>query len=54
MNNKDQYTEIKRIEWLSEAECYLKIRDYDDHKKKVVSELFQFLKTYENHVMIKK
>ena len=54
INNKDQYTEIKRIEWLSEAECYLKIRDYDDHKKKVVSELFQFLKTYENHVMIKK
>lgn len=54
LTNKDQYTEIKRIEWLNESECYTRIRDYDDHKRKVVSELFDFLKTYENHVMIKK
>ena len=53
MNNKDQYTEIKKIEWLNEEECYSRIREYDDHKRKIIYELFRFLKTYKNDVMIK-
>ena len=40
--NKDQYTEIKNIAWLTESECYQKIRDYDDHKKKVIKSFFDF------------
>ena len=40
--NKDQYTEIKNIAWLTESECYQKIRAYDDHKKKVIKSFFDF------------
>ena len=29
MKNKDQYTEIKNIEWVSEEESYNKIREYN-------------------------
>jgi len=45
-NNKDQYTEIKDIKWLTEEECYQKIRDYDNHKKKIIFEFFDFIKNY--------
>ena len=45
-NNKDQYTEIKDIKWLTEEECYQKIRNYDDHKKKIIFEFFDFIKNY--------
>jgi 8-oxo-dGTP pyrophosphatase MutT (NUDIX family) len=54
MENKDQYTEIKDIKWVTEEECYHKIRDYDDHKSGVMREIFDFLKTYKKYVMIKK
>ena len=41
LENKEQYTEIKDISWLTERECYEKIRDYDDHKKEVVRGFFE-------------
>jgi len=41
LENKEQYTEIKNISWLTESECYEKIRDYDDHKKKVIHVFFE-------------
>jgi len=51
--NKEQYTEIKDIKWLSEEECYEKIRDYDDHKRKIVKDFFHFQKNSSEHVIIK-
>ena len=53
MENKDQYTEIKNIQWLTEEECYKKIRHYDSNKKKVIEKVFQFLSTHSQYVTIK-
>ena len=41
LENKEQYTEIKNISWVTEREAYEKIRDYDDHKKKVIHSFFE-------------
>jgi len=47
--NKDQYTEIKNIKWLNEEECYENIRPYNEVKKKIVKNFFQFYRNiYEN------
>ena len=53
MKNKDQYTEIKNIDWLTEKECYEKIREYDNTKKKIIQSIFQFLNEY-SKLIIKK
>ena len=45
--NKNQYTEVKDIAWLTEKECYEKIRDYDSHKKKIVKTFFTLYKNIE-------
>ena len=45
MTNKDQYTEIRDITWLSEEECYQKIRNYDNNKKKIISDFFKLYKS---------
>ena len=41
LKNKEQYTEIKDISWLTERECYEKIRGYDENKKKVIHSFFE-------------
>ena len=51
--NKEQYTEIKDIQWLTEDECYEKIRDYDDHKKKIVRDFFHFQKNASECIIMK-
>tara|TARA_B100000579_G_scaffold69999_1_gene53013 strand:- start:632 stop:1459 length:828 start_codon:yes stop_codon:yes gene_type:complete len=53
MENKDQYTEIKNIQWLTEEECYLKIRDYDSNKRKVIQDVFKYLYTHSSFITIK-
>ncbi len=53
MENKDQYTEIKNIEWLTEEECYQRIREYDSNKKKIIKNVFDFFHNHENIVIIK-
>tara|TARA_Y100000817_G_scaffold314902_1_gene315866 strand:- start:1215 stop:2042 length:828 start_codon:yes stop_codon:yes gene_type:complete len=53
MGNRDQYTEIKNIQWLTEEECYQKIRNYDLNKKQVIEKVFQFLNTHSKYVTIK-
>ena len=53
MENRDQYTEVKSIQWLNKDECNSYIRDYDDHKKQVVNEFFSFINTYDKVVYIK-
>ena len=52
--NKEQYTEIKDIQWLTEDECYEKIRDYDDHKGKIVKDFFHFQKNASECIIMKK
>ena len=54
MKNKDQYTEIKDIKWLSEVEAYDKIRDYDVIKKKIIKDFFDFIKNHNVHVTLEK
>ena len=53
MKNKDQYTEIKDIQWLTEKECYDKIRIYDSIKKNVIQTAFKFLNNHKKYVSIK-
>ena len=36
MDNRDQYTEIKDIQWFDETECLERIRSYQSAKKKVI------------------
>tara|TARA_Y100000590_G_scaffold432849_1_gene549303 strand:+ start:507 stop:1331 length:825 start_codon:yes stop_codon:yes gene_type:complete len=43
-NNKEQYTEVKHILWLTEEECYQKIRDHDTNKLTIIQTFFDFLK----------
>ncbi len=50
--NKDQYTEIKDIQWLTEEECLQLIRDHDITKRDLIKKLFTFLKNYETHINV--
>lgn len=52
--NQDQYTEIKNIEWLTEQQCYEKIRDYNQTKKDVIKSFFNFQKKINKEITIKK
>lgn len=48
--NKDQYTEIKNIKWCTKEECLSKIRNYDDHKKKIINLFFNFLDNHKKFI----
>jgi len=50
--NKDQYTEIKDIKWCSEEECLKKIRDYDNHKRDIIINFFEYLRNHKNVVTL--
>lgn len=52
MKNKDQYTEIKDIQWYSRQECLDSIRDYDEKKKEVINRFFNFLNGYKDIITI--
>lgn len=52
--NQDQYTEIKNIEWLTEQQCYEKIRNYNIKKKDVIKSFFNFQKKINKEISIKK
>ena len=51
-NNKDQYTEIKNIKWYTREECIHNIRNYDKPKKKVITDFFNYLESYQKVVTI--
>ena len=38
---------------LTEEECYLKIRNYDPNKRKVIQDVFKFLHTHSSFITIK-
>jgi 8-oxo-dGTP pyrophosphatase MutT (NUDIX family) len=42
-NNKDQYTELKDIQWLTKDECKNKLRDYHKSRLKLIEEIFEFI-----------
>ena len=50
--NQDQYTEIKDIQWCNEDECLKKIRDYDEHKKFIIINFFEYLRNHKNVVTL--
>ena len=52
LKNKDQYTEVKDIKWLSKEECLNKIRSYDEHKQKIINDFFYFLDNYKKEAII--
>lgn len=54
MKNKDQYTEIKNIEWVSEEESYNKIREYNKKKYEVINRFFNFIKNHHKLVTLEK
>ena len=45
-DNKDQYTEIKNIEWCTEEHCLKNIREYDTLKKKIITNFFEYLRNH--------
>lgn len=49
-NNKDQYTEIKKLEWCSKEDCINKIRNYDKHKKDIINKFFNFLENHNKYI----
>ena len=51
-NNKDQYTEIKNIKWYTRQECIHNITNYDKPKKKVITDFFNYLESYQKVVTI--
>lgn len=50
--NKDQYTEIKDLKWCSENDCLEKIRDYDNHKRNVIINFFEYLRNHKKIVTL--
>ena len=52
-NNKNQFTEIKSIGWFTKEEGLQHIRDYDENKKKIILDFFNFLDIQKNHITIK-
>ena len=52
--NQDQYTEVKTIQWLTEKQCYDKIREYDTKKRDIIKNTFKFLRNCDELVMFKK
>ena len=52
MENKDQYTEIKDIKWLTKKEANYSIREYDASKKALLNKAFSFIENHENLVVI--
>ena len=52
MDNKDQYTEIKNIKWLTQPEIADYIREYDNSKKELINKAFSFIENHKNLVVI--
>ena len=51
-DNKDQYTEVKSIEWCTEEKCLQNIRNYDTHKRDVIINFFEYLRNHKNVVTL--
>lgn len=47
--NKNQINEIKDIKWFDRDECHKYIRDYDDHKNKVINDFYGWKNEYKKY-----
>ena len=50
--NKDQISEVSAIKWFSRNECSIRIRDYSNYKLKVVEEIFNFIYSNKNNIIL--
>tara|TARA_B100000575_G_C23137798_1_gene661400 strand:+ start:2056 stop:2886 length:831 start_codon:yes stop_codon:yes gene_type:complete len=50
--NKDQYTEIKEIKWCNEDDCLKNIRNYDNHKRLIIKNFFEYLRSHKKLVTL--
>jgi len=48
-NNYNQNIEVRDIKWLNEKECYQFIRDYDNHKRYIIKQFFNWLNDYQKY-----
>ena len=51
-DNKDQVSEIRSIKWISKNDCLTKIRDYSDYKLQVVDNIFNFIYSNKNNIIL--
>jgi 8-oxo-dGTP pyrophosphatase MutT (NUDIX family) len=51
-NNKQQYTEIKNIQWVSQNEALRNIRNHDKHKKELINKIFMFILNNKNYKIL--
>ena len=52
LENKEQISEVKSIKWLSKDECLNHIRDYSDYKMNVVKQIFNFIDSDKNNIIL--
>ena len=52
LENDEQISEVKSIKWLSKDECLNHIRDYSDYKMNVVKQIFNFLDSDKNNIIL--
>jgi 8-oxo-dGTP pyrophosphatase MutT (NUDIX family) len=52
-DNKNQYTEVKSIEWCTKEQCLEKIREYNHSKIKIINDFFDFIDNYKGYISIK-
>lgn len=52
-DKKEQYTEIKTLKWMKKEDLSHHIRDHDKLKKKILLDLFDFLESHKDKILIK-
>ena len=50
--NKDQVSEVSAIKWFTRNECLIRIRDYSNYKLKVVEDIFNFIYSNKNKIIL--
>ena len=51
-DNKDQVSEIRSIKWISKNDSLTRIRDYSDYKIQVVDNIFNFIYSNKNNIIL--
>lgn len=52
LSNKQQYTEIKNIKWVTQNEAFKNIRNHDLHKKELIQKIFMFILNNKNYKIL--
>ena len=51
-DNKDQVSEIRSIKWISKNDSLTRIRDYSDYKLQVDDNIFNFIYSNNNNIIL--